>query len=76
MIFISLIGYLILEIKKNNNKNKFLYIFFLILLIFKFKRMSEYGYDYIGQFILIYLFLEYIYNDSKVRELKFKGITR
>ena len=71
-IFISLIGYLILEIKKNNNKNKFLYIFFLILLIFKFKRMSEFGYDYIGQFILIYLFLEYIYNDSKVRELKFK----
>ena len=36
-IFISLIGYLIFEIKKNNNKNKFLYIFFLILLIFKFK---------------------------------------
>ena len=34
--------------------------------------MSEFGYDYIGQFILIYLFLEYIYNDSKVRELKFK----
>ncbi len=72
LIYISLIGYLTLEIQKKKNEANFLHIFFLILLIFKFKRMSEFGYDYIGQFILIYLFLEFIYKDSKVSELKLK----
>ena len=62
IIYLSLIGYLFKEI--NNNNNNFINIFFLILVIFKFKRFSEFGYDYIGQFILIYLFSEFIYNNK------------
>ena len=59
IIFLSLIGYLFREIQTNNNN--FINIFFLLIIIFKFKRLSEFGYDYIGQFILIYLFSEFIY---------------
>lgn len=59
IIFLSLIGYLFREIQRNNNN--FINTFFLIIIIFKFKRFSEFGYDYIGQFILIYLFSEFIY---------------
>ena len=59
IIFLSLIGYLFREIQRNNNN--FINNFFLIIIIFKFKRFSEFGYDYIGQFILIYLFSEFIY---------------
>ena len=71
-IYISLIGYLILEINKSKNKIQFFHILFLLLLIFKFKRMSEFGYDYIGQFILVYIFLEYIYKNNKGNEFKSK----
>ena len=66
IIFLSLIGYLFREIERDNNN--FLNSFFLILIIFKFKRFSEFGYDYIGQFILIYLFSEFIYK-SKLKSL-------
>lgn len=59
IIFLSLIGYLFREIQRNINN--FINIFFLMIIIFKFKRFSEFGYDYIGQFILIYLFSEFIY---------------
>lgn len=59
IIYLSLIGYLLGEIQRSNNN--FINSFFLIIIIFKFKRFSEFGYDYIGQFILIYLFSEFIY---------------
>ena len=62
IIFLSLIGYLYKEIERNNNN--FINAFFLILIVFKFKRFSEFGYDYIGQFILIYLFSEFIYKNK------------
>ena len=44
--------------------------FFLVLLIIKFKRFSEFGYDYIGQFLLIYIFIEFIF-DTKLNRRKF-----
>ena len=67
-IYVSLIGYLFFNVIK---KRKILIsVFFLILLIVKFKRLSEFGYDYIGQFLLIYIFIEFIF-DTKLNKRKF-----
>ena len=64
-IYISLIGYLFSQItNKNKDYLNFIYIFFLLLLVVKFKRLSEFGYDYIGQFILIYVFIEFVLNKN------------
>ncbi len=62
-VYISLIGYLLFNIKKK--KKILISLFFLILLIVKFKRFSEFGYDYIGQFLLIFIFIEYIFDQKK-----------
>lgn len=61
LIFVCLVGYLFVEILKK--KINSISLFFLIFLIVKFKRFSEFGYDYISQFILIYIFIEYIYKN-------------
>ena len=64
-IYISLIGYLFSQISnKNKDYLNFIYTFFLLLLVVKFKRLSEFGYDYIGQFILIYVFIEFVLNKN------------
>ena len=67
LIYLSLIGYLFEEIRNKQSNKRFISLFFLILLILKFKRFSEFGYDYIGQFILIYLFIEYVFNYKKLK---------
>lgn len=58
LFYLSFIGYLILEVTKG--RNAYIMTIILILIIVKFKRLSEFGYDYIGQFTLLYLFLEFI----------------
>ena len=67
LIYLSLIGYLFEEIRNKQSNKRFISLFFLILLILKFKRFSEFGYDYIGQFILIYLFVEYVSNYKNLK---------
>ena len=67
LIYLSLIGYLFEEIRNKQSTKRFISLFFLILLILKFKRFSEFGYDYIGQFILIYLFVEYVSNYKNLK---------
>jgi len=67
LIYLSLIGYLFEEIRNKESNKRFISLFFLILLILKFKRFSEFGYDYIGQFILIYLFVEYVSNYKNLK---------
>ena len=52
-----------IEIK--SKRHTYLFIIILSILILKFKRLSEFGYDYIGQFILIYLFCEFILRPNK-----------
>ena len=71
LIFLSTIGYLYKQI--NLKKNVFINIFFLFLIIFKFKRFSEFGYDYVGQFILIYLFSEFIY---RIKNIHFNSLSK
>ena len=63
LFYLALIGYLSIEIYKKE-KSYFCSIL-LILVILKFRRLSEFGYDYIGQFILLYIFIEYIWNTKK-----------
>ena len=70
LIFVCLVGYLFAEISKK--KITSICLFFLIFLIVKFKRFSEFGYDYIGQFILIYIFIEYIYKNLTEKDIKNK----
>jgi hypothetical protein len=67
LIYLSLIGYLFEEIRNKKGNKRFISLFFLILLILKFKRFSEFGYDYIGQFLLIYLFIEYVVNYKNLK---------
>ena len=67
LIYLSLIGYLFEEIRNKKGNKRFISLFFLILLILKFKRFSEFGYDYIGQFLLIYLFIEYVFNYKNLK---------
>ena len=57
LIFTSLIGYLFttFDLKENFNLN-FLKVVLSVFLLVKFSRISEFGYDFIGQFILILIF--------------------
>jgi len=54
LIFVSSIGYFLLNLIKNNSKKneKFFCGFIIILLITKFNRLSEYGYDFPSQLFL------------------------
>ena len=54
LFYLSLIGYLINEITEG--RQTYLMSIILMVIILKFKRLSEFGYDYIGQFTLIYIF--------------------
>ncbi len=67
LFYLSLIGYLCIEIKEQKS---YLLSIVLFLLILKFKRISEYGYDYIGQFFLLYLFFEYIWKKKNITQLQ------
>lgn len=66
LLFVSLIGYLFSTF---NQEDKFSVNFFKILLsiflLVKFNRLSEFGYDFIGQFILIFIFFLIINRNHK-----------
>ncbi len=58
IIYFSVIGYLTksLYLKTNQSDECFFSIFCIIVLLLKFNRLSEFGYDYISQFLLIVVF--------------------
>ena len=70
LIYLSLIGYLWSE--TSTKKKSFLLSILFFLIIVKFKRLSEFGYDFIGQFLLLYIFFEYLFkkNISKEKNTK------
>lgn len=68
LIYTSLINYLFFKFFEVKDNKKFLIIFLEIFLIIKFKRLSEFGYDYIVQFLLIYLFVEFYTFTKKNKE--------
>ena len=56
-IYISTIGYFLYLLFLNKNSNEVLFsIFCLLILLIKFNRLSEFGYDYISQFLLLISF--------------------
>ena len=66
LVFTSLIGYLFttFDLKENLNLN-FLKVVLSVFLLVKFSRISEFGYDFIGQFILILIFFLIIVKNQK-----------
>jgi hypothetical protein len=61
LIFSSLIGYLFTTFEsKNKISINFLKALLSIFLLIKFNRLSEFGYDFIGQFLLILIFFLFI----------------
>ena len=74
LIYTSLINYLFFKIFEVKNNKKFLIILLEIFLIVKFKRLSEFGYDYIIQFLLIYIFVEFYTISKKNKENIFTNL--
>jgi hypothetical protein len=74
LIYTSLINYLFFKSFEVKNNKKFLIIFLEIFLIIKFKRLSEFGYDYFVQFLLIYLFVEFYTLARKTKENIFANL--
>ena len=70
-IYFSVLGYFIVILFSNEKKNKEVFyslLCFLILLV-KFNRLSEYGYDYISQFILLIVFHKIYFLNENNKEI-------
>ena len=65
LVFVSICGYLLLNVLEKNKFNQFLSAVLLIFFLLKFKRFSEHGYDYIAIFFIIFIFLEFFYTNQK-----------
>ena len=56
-LYVTTIGYFIYVVfNKSNSKEIFFSIFCIIILLTKFSRLSEFGYDYTSQFLLLIVF--------------------
>jgi len=56
-IYFSVVGYFIWTLfNSSEKKERFFSLFIVLLLLIKFNRLSEYGYDYISQFLLLIVF--------------------
>lgn len=68
LIFTSLIGYLFTTFElKNKISLNFLKALLSVFILVKFSRLSEFGYDFIGQFLLILIF--FIIIDKKKEDI-------
>lgn len=69
-IYFSIIGYFIIILFSINLKNNevFYSILCLFIMLIKFNRLSEYGYDYIAQFILLIVFHKIYFLNSNDNE--------
>jgi len=66
LVYASLCGFLFEIFKKHSNKKiKFISISVFIFLIIKFARLSEFGYDYIAQFVLIFIIFQFFVKSQK-----------
>ncbi len=71
LIYFSTLGYFVTTLFEKKIKSN--QVFFLLLCIFilliKFNRLSEYGYDYISQFILLIVFYKIYFLNSENSEI-------
>jgi len=70
LIFFSTLGYFYVVLKNQNIKKNetFFSCFIIFVLIAKFGRLSEYGYDYIAQFIILIVFHKLFFKNEFVEE--------
>lgn len=74
LVYSGLINYLFFKYHScKNNFIKFFIFFIHIFLLIKFKRLGEFGYDYLVQFILIFIFIE-LYQKGNDPDYNFKKI--
>ena len=71
LIFFSTLGYFYLIIKQSKPKKlEFIFSCFVFLvLILKFTRLSEFGYDYISQFLLLVIFHKVFFQSAGTDQL-------
>lgn len=69
-IYLITIGYFFNNLfNSENENNKFFSLFIILVLLTKFSRLSEYGYDYVSQFILLIVLSKIIFNYEKLKEI-------
>ena len=71
IIYLSTIGYFLFIIfsKKTKNDELFFSLLCVLILLIKFNRLSEFGYDYIAQFILLIVFHKIYFMNSNKSEI-------
>ncbi len=72
IIYISVLGYFLKVAFSNNFRTNELFfsIFSIFILLVKFNRLSEFGYDYISQFILLVIFHKIYFLNFNKYELR------
>lgn len=61
LIYISLVCYLLIEIKNSKNiNNTYIFLVILSVILLKFSRFREHGYDYLVHFLIFFLFCTFI----------------
>ena len=70
-IYFCVVGYFITTLLSNDKKNKdtFYCLLCLLILLVKINRLSEYGYDYISQFILLIVFHKIYFLNTNNNEI-------
>ena len=70
LIYISTLGYFYLILKNQNLKKEetFFACFIIFILIIKFARLSEYGYDYIAQLIILIVFHKLFFQNNSIAQ--------
>ena len=70
LIYFSTLGYFYIILKNQNIKKEetFFACFVFFVLITKFTRLSEYGYDYIAQFIILIVFHKLFFQNEFIDE--------
>ena len=71
LIFFLTVGYFYIVFQKltKNKLEIFFSLFVFFVLIVKFTRLSEYGYDYISQFILLIVFHKVFFQSNQKEEV-------
>ena len=75
LVFLNSIIFLIQKIYTSREKNSQIFLIILVVLTVKFSRISEFGYDYLSNIILLNIFILYLTNIfSKKNNILFKNI--
>lgn len=71
-IYFSVIGYFIyISLKTINNSERFFSLMIVMILLIKFNRLTEFGHDYISQFLLLVVFHKiYFYKKNQIELMK------